>query len=118
MRDKVTSKDSIHTMAHVAVHGNLVFASNRGMDCICVFTYDREKEALSLVQRVDTVKIPRHFVVAHLDQDEHWLVVAGQSDNKVVMHKVTDDVVNGPLQIASGEVLKVGTPVWLEIWKR
>merc|ERR1711903_150985 len=37
VRDKVTSKDSIHTMAHVAVHGNLVFASNRGMDCICVF---------------------------------------------------------------------------------
>ena len=27
MRDKVTSKDSIHTMAHVAVHGNLVFAA-------------------------------------------------------------------------------------------
>ena len=114
VRNSVSSKDSLHTMAHVACHEDLVFASNWGMDCICVFRYSKESETLQLIQRVATLRVPRHFAVMQREDGVTILVVAGQDEDKIDFHEISAREEETPLGELMGKSLSVGTPVWVE----
>jgi 6-phosphogluconolactonase len=74
-----------NTAATVAVDsaGRFVYASNRGANCIAVFSIDDRQGTLKPIQHVDCGgKTPRHFA---LDPGNQWLLVANQDSSNIVV---------------------------------
>lgn len=95
------------TVAEIACHpsGKWLYVSNRGCDTISVFKIAPDGR-LSLIQSAASqVKVPRSFT---LDPTAHWLIAAGQKDNRLAVFKVDFDT--GHL-IPTNQSGEVGAPV-------
>ena len=100
-----------NTTAEIASHpnGKFVYASNRGHDSIAVYAVDAKKGTLTLVEDVPTQgKEPRNFVI---DPTGTRLYVANQKSDNIVVFRINSQT--GRLK-ATGEVLKVPSPVCIE----
>lgn len=99
-----TGKDS---GAEIAVHpgGQFVYASNRGLDSIAVFSVEATTGKLTLVQNESTQgKTPRHFA---LDPTGKWLLAENQNSDSVVVFAI--DAATGKLK-PTGQALTIGAP--------
>lgn len=89
--------------------GRHLYASNRGDNSIAVFSVDKSKGTLKMIQRVPTQgKTPRNFA---LSPEGRYFFAENQDSNNVVPFKV--DRGKGTLT-QSGQVLEVGAPVCMK----
>ncbi len=94
------------TTAEIVLHpsGKWLYVSNRGCDTISVFAVGVAGR-LQLIQSTSSVaKFPRSFAV---DPSGHWLIAAGQKDNRIAVLKI--DPTTGKLT-ATDESVAVGDP--------
>lgn len=93
--------------AEIAVHpaGHTVYASNRGLDTIAVFSRDAADGRLALRGLVPSPAHPRHFT---LSPDGRWLVAAGMDDDRVAVFAV--DAKTGDLA-PHGDAITAAKPV-------
>jgi 6-phosphogluconolactonase len=78
------------TTAEICCHpsGKWLYVSNRGIDTIAVFKIADDGK-LSLVQSASSVaKFPRNFA---LDPTGHWVISAGQNDNRIAVLKIDQE---------------------------
>jgi len=95
------------TSAEIFCHpsGKWLYVSNRTSDTISVFAIAPDGK-LSLLQNTSSVaKFPRSFA---LDPSGHWLIAAGQKDNRIAVLKI--DPTTGKLT-ATDQTAAVGGPV-------
>ena len=95
------------TAAEICCHpsGKWLYVSDRGADTLAVFAIAPDGR-LSLIQDASSVvKFPRSFGI---DPTGHWLVVAGQQDNRIAVLKI--DPATGRLS-ATDQSAPVGSPV-------
>lgn len=100
-----------NTAAEIAVHpnGRFLFASNRGHDSIAVFSIDRAKGTLRLIDTFSVKgRTPRSFVI---DPTGSRLLVANQDSGNIVVFRLNPST--GRLT-ATGEEVKVPAPVCLK----
>lgn len=100
-----------NTAAEIAVHpnGRFLFASNRGHDSIAVFSIDKAKSTLRLVDNFSVKgRTPRSFVI---DPTGSRLLVANQDTGNIVTFRI--DRSTGRLT-ATGQEIKVPAPVCLK----
>ena len=96
------------TAAEVAVHpsGRFLYASNRGLDTIAVFSVNSKRGTLTLLAEVPTLgKTPRSFT---LDPTGGYLFVANQDSNNVVQFRINQTT---GLLSPTGQVLQAPSPV-------
>ncbi len=91
-------------------NGKWLYVSNRdvaghGRDSITVYAIGADGKLTWLQNEPAGVKVPRGF---NIDPTGHWLVVGGQSDNKITVFKISP--VTGELS-ATDQTATVGTPV-------
>ena len=68
-----------------APSGKFLYVSNRGCDTLSVFSIAADGK-LALIQSAPSLaQMPRSFA---LDPTGHWLLVAGQKDNRIVVQKI------------------------------
>jgi 6-phosphogluconolactonase len=92
--------------AEIAIHGNFLYASNRGHDSIATFRIDSASGHLTAIGHTPTQgKTPRNFAFT---PDGNWLLAANQDSDNVVPFKVNGGT--GALT-PSGEPWSVGSPV-------
>jgi 6-phosphogluconolactonase len=94
--------------AEVAVHpsGKFLYASNRGLDSIAVFSVNPSSGSLRLLAQVPTLgKTPRNFSI---DPTGTYLFVANQDSDNVVRFRIN---ANTGLLSPTGQVLQVPSPV-------
>ena len=104
-----------YSTAEVFVHpsGKFLYGSNRGHDTIAVYAIDQKGGTLKLVQNAPTqVEIPRGFGI---DPTGKYLIAGGQSSNDAAVFRI--DQKTGSLT-ATGQTLKVGSPVCVEFLAR
>jgi 6-phosphogluconolactonase len=99
--------DAKAATAEVVLHptGKWLYVSNRGSNTLSAFAIDpsgRLKFIQSLSAGVDS---PRSFAI---DPSGHWLIAAGQNDNRIAVLKI--DSANGELS-ATAESAPAGSPV-------
>jgi 6-phosphogluconolactonase len=97
--------------AEIEVHpnGKFLFVSNRGSDTIGVFSIDKIKGTLTLVDYFSTKgKKPRNFVI---DPTGSRLLVANEEGNNVVSFQIDQET--GRLT-PTGQVLEIASPVCLK----
>jgi 6-phosphogluconolactonase len=100
-----------NTAAEIAVHpnGRFLFASNRGHDSIAVFSIDKAKGTLRLVDNFSVKgRTPRSFVI---DPSGSRLLVANQDTGNIVVFRINRST--GRLT-ATGQDIKVPAPVCLK----
>ena len=100
-----------NTAAEIAVHpnGRLLFASNRGHDSIAVFSIDKAKGTLRLIDNFSVKgRTPRSFVI---DPTGSRLLVANQDTGNIVVFRINRST--GRLT-ATGQEVKVPAPVCLK----
>jgi len=96
------------TGAEIEVHpsGKFLYASNRGLDSIAVFSVNSRKGILTLLAQADTLgKTPRSFSI---DPTGSYLFVANQDSDNVVQFRINP---NTGLLTPTGQVLQVPSPV-------
>ena len=96
------------TGAEVAVHpsGKFLYASNRGLDSIAVFSINTKKGTLTLMAEVPTLgKTPRSFSI---DPTGGYLFVANQDSDNVVQFRINPTT---GLLSPTGQVLQAPSPV-------
>ena len=96
------------TAAEVAVHpsGKFLYASNRGLDTIAVFSVNSKKGTLTLLAQVPTLgKTPRSFTI---DPTGAYLFVANQDSDNVVQFRINPAT---GLLSPTGQVLQAPSPV-------
>jgi len=96
------------TGAEVAVHpsGKFLYASNRGLDSIAVFSISSKKGTLTLSAEVPTLgKTPRSFSI---DPTGEYLFVANQDSDNVVQFRINPTT---GLLSPTGQVLQAPSPV-------
>ena len=96
------------TGAEVAVHpsGKFLYASNRGLDTIAVFSINSKKGTLTLLAQVPTLgKTPRSFTI---DPTGAYLFAANQDSDNVVQFRINP--ITGLLS-PTGQVLQAPSPV-------
>jgi len=96
------------TGAEIEVHpsGKFLYASNRGLDSIAVFSVNPRKGTLTLLAQVPTLgKTPRSFSI---DPTGSYLFVANQDSDNVVQFRINP---NTGLLTPTGQVLQVPSPV-------
>ena len=96
------------TTAEVQVHpsGKFLYDSNRGADSITVFSIDRRKGTLKVVDHTPTQgKVPRGFGI---DPTGSFLITGNQNSDNIVVFRI--DKSTGKLT-ATGQTLEVGSPV-------
>jgi 6-phosphogluconolactonase len=96
------------TGAEIEVHpsGKFLYASNRGLDSIAVFSVNSRKGTLSLLAQVPTLgKTPRSFSI---DPTGSYLFVANQDSDNIVQFRIN---LNTGLLTPTGQVLQVPSPV-------
>jgi len=92
--------------AEIAIHGNFLYASNRGNNSIAIFHIDAATGRLTPAGRVDTQgKTPRFFAI---DPTGAYLLAANQDSDNIVHFRI--DRRTGGLT-PTGEVWNVGGPV-------
>jgi 6-phosphogluconolactonase len=88
--------------------GKFLYASNRGPDSIAVFTIERGKGTLRLVEHISTKgKTPRNFAI---DPSGKYLFAANQDSNNIVVFRI--DARTGRLT-DTGQVIDAPSPVCL-----
>jgi 6-phosphogluconolactonase len=95
------------TSAEIVLYptGKWLYVSNRGRDTISVFAIDAHG-GIKLIQSVPSpVKFPRSIA---LDPTGHWIIAAGQNDNRIAEIEV--DPATGQLSLTD-TALMVGSPV-------
>lgn len=100
-----------NTAAEIAIHpnGRFLFASNRGHDSIAVFSIDKAKGTLRLIDNFSVKgRTPRSFVV---DPTGSRLLVANQDTGNIVVFRINRST--GRLT-ATGQEVKVPAPVCLK----
>lgn len=100
-----------NTAAEIAVHpnGRFLFASNRGHDSIAVFSIDKAKGTLRLIDNFSVKgRTPRSFVI---DPAGSRLLVANQDTGNIVIFRINRST--GRLT-ATGQEVKVPAPVCLK----
>jgi len=100
-----------NTAAEIAVHpnGRFLFASNRGHDSIAVFSIDKAKGTLRLIDNFSVKgRTPRSFVI---DPSGSRLLVANQDTGNIVVFRINRST--GRLT-ATGQEMKVPAPVCLK----
>ncbi|SPE28706.1 putative 6-phosphogluconolactonase, YbhE-type [Acidobacteriia bacterium SbA2] len=96
------------TAAEVTVHpsGKFLYASNRGLDTIAVFSINSKKGTLMLLAEVPTLgKTPRGFSI---DPTGRYLFVANQDSDNVVQFRINPTT---GLLSPTGQVLQAPSPV-------
>lgn len=98
----------------VAQNGKFLYSSNRGPDTIAVFSVDRAKGTLALLQQEPTRGIsPRHFAI---DPSGAYLFVANQYTDQLIVFAIEAQtgrialLVRGGLQQTS-KILRIAAPV-------
>ena len=100
-----------NTAAEIAIHpnGKYLYTSNRGDDSIAVWSIDKRKGTLTLVDRFSTQgKTPRSFTI---DPTAKLLLVANQESDDILVFRI--DPKSGKL-ISTGQKLRVPSPVCLK----
>ena len=100
-----------NTAAEIAVHpnGRFLFASNRGHDSIAVFSIDRAKGTLRLIDNFSVKgRTPRNFII---DPTGRRLLVANQDTGNIVVFRINRST--GRLT-TTGQEVKVPAPVCLK----
>jgi 6-phosphogluconolactonase len=100
-----------NTAAEIAIHpnGRFLFASNRGHDSIAVFSIDKVKGTLRLIDNFSVKgRTPRSFVV---DPTGSRMLVANQDTGNIVVFRINRST--GRLT-ATGQEVKVPAPVCLK----
>jgi 6-phosphogluconolactonase len=95
------------TGAEICCHpsGKWLYASVRGFDLIAQFAI-AENGTLTFVEETSSIaKFPRSFAI---DPTGHWLIAAGQKDNRIAVLKI--DPITGHLS-ATDQTADVGSPV-------
>ena len=103
-----------NTAAEIAIHpnGRFLFASNRGHDSIAVFSIDKAKGTLRLIDNFSVKgRTPRSFVI---DPTGSRLLVANQDTGNIVVFRINRST--GRLT-ATGQEVKVPAPVCLKFMK-
>jgi len=96
------------TGAEIEVHpsGKFLYASNRGLDSIAVFSVNSRKGTLTLLAQAPTLgKTPRSFSI---DPTGSYLFVANQDSDNIVQFRINP---NTGLLTPTGQVLQVPSPV-------
>jgi len=96
------------TGAEIEVHpsGKFLYASNRGLDSIAVFSVNPRKGTLTPAAQVPTLgKTPRSFSI---DPTGSYLFVANQDSDNVVQFRINP---NTGILTPTGQVLQVASPV-------
>jgi 6-phosphogluconolactonase len=99
---------AMNTSAEIVLHpsGKFLYASNRGLNSIALFSVDQKTGKLTFVEHQSTQgKTPRHFT---LDPSGHWLIAENQGSDSVVVFSV--DQTTGKLT-PTGQTLSVGAPM-------
>ncbi len=86
--------------------GKFLYASNRGLDTIAVFSINSKKGTLMLLAEVPTLgKTPRGFSI---DPTGRYLFVANQDSDNVVQFRINPTT---GLLSPTGQVLQAPSPV-------
>jgi 6-phosphogluconolactonase len=96
-----------NTSADIAIHpnGKFLYATDRGPDCLAVFTIAPDGH-LTFVQTIPTAgKTPRNFTI---DPTGNWIIVSNQDGNNVVVFKI--DLLTGRLT-QTGQPLNLPKPM-------
>jgi 6-phosphogluconolactonase len=94
--------------AEIAIHpnGKFLYASNRGLDAIAIFSIDPAKGILTSVGSVPTGgKEPRHFAI---DPDGKYLLAENQLSDTIITFRI--DAATGQLS-PTGDSVSVPSPV-------
>ena len=101
-----------NSTAETRVHpnGKFVYVSNRGHDSIAIFAVGDDGSLSAVGHESTQGKTPRNF---ELDPSGQFLFAANQGSNTIVLFRV--DAETGELE-ATGDVLKVGSPVCVKMF--
>jgi 6-phosphogluconolactonase len=99
-----TGNSTAEVVAHPS--GKFLYGSNRGHNSIAVFSVDRNKGTLTLVENASTQgSTPRNFAI---DPSGKWLLAANQRSDNIVVFKI--DQATGRLT-PTGQSVEAGSPV-------
>ena len=95
------------TTAEIALHpsGKWLYVSTRGPDVLSVFAVSDDGKLTRTQVAPANVKVPRGFAI---DPKGHWLIAAGQADNKIAVLKI--DPATGMLS-STGQAAQASAPV-------
>jgi len=93
---------------HLTHDGRFLYASERVLNTIVVYSVDQSTGALSRIETVDTEGVPRAFAIA---PDDSFMLVAGQDTGNISAYAIDHDTG----KLAKGVQFEIGPqPNWIE----